>query len=320
MTSDLAGARGGLETAAGPVDIYRLGWLADRGIGDIAALPAHRADPPREPPAPRGHARRERRGRGRPGGLAGPAADVAFMPGRVLMQDFTGVPAVVDLAAMRSAMAREGGDPARVNPLDPGRPRDRPQRPGGSVPHARGVRAQHRVRVPAQRRAVRPAALGTAGLRRAARRAAGRRHLPSGEPRAPRAGRGGPRRRGLPRHPGGHRFPHHDGERPRRPGLGRRRDRGRGRDAGPADVPAPTGGGGRARHRRVARRHHGNRPRPHAHGDAPCPRRGGPVRRVLRRRALLAHHRRSRHAVQHVSRIRRDGRLTSRWTRRPCGT
>ncbi len=39
MTSDLAGARGGLETAAGPVDIYRLGWLADRGIGDVAALP-----------------------------------------------------------------------------------------------------------------------------------------------------------------------------------------------------------------------------------------------------------------------------------------
>ncbi|MFN2543380.1 MAG: aconitate hydratase AcnA [Actinomycetota bacterium] len=46
-------------------------------------------------------------------------ASIAFMPTRVLMQDFTGVPAVVDLAAMRSAMAREGGDPARVNPLVP---------------------------------------------------------------------------------------------------------------------------------------------------------------------------------------------------------
>ena len=44
-------------------------------------------------------------------------ANVAFMPSRVLMQDFTGVPAVVDLAAMRSATAREGGDPARVAPL-----------------------------------------------------------------------------------------------------------------------------------------------------------------------------------------------------------
>jgi aconitate hydratase len=41
------------------------------------------------------------------------------MPGRVLMQDFTGVPAVVDLAAMRSAVERAGGDPDRVNPLVP---------------------------------------------------------------------------------------------------------------------------------------------------------------------------------------------------------
>ena len=44
-------------------------------------------------------------------------ANVAFMPTRVLMQDFTGVPAVVDLAAMRSAMARAGGDPSKVDPL-----------------------------------------------------------------------------------------------------------------------------------------------------------------------------------------------------------
>ncbi|MGE0159827.1 MAG: aconitate hydratase AcnA [Dehalococcoidia bacterium] len=44
-------------------------------------------------------------------------ASIAFMPARVLMQDFTGVPAVVDLAAMRSAVARSGGDVARVNPF-----------------------------------------------------------------------------------------------------------------------------------------------------------------------------------------------------------
>src|SRR5579872_3920583 len=42
-----------------------------------------------------------------------------FLPGRVLMQDLTGVPAVVDLAAMREAMAKLGGDPRRVNPLAP---------------------------------------------------------------------------------------------------------------------------------------------------------------------------------------------------------
>ncbi len=43
--------------------------------------------------------------------------EVAFKPARVLMQDFTGVPAVVDLAAMRDAMKQLGGDPARINPL-----------------------------------------------------------------------------------------------------------------------------------------------------------------------------------------------------------
>ncbi len=45
--------------------------------------------------------------------------DIAFMPGRVILQDFTGVPAVVDLAAMRSAMARVGGDPRKINPQVP---------------------------------------------------------------------------------------------------------------------------------------------------------------------------------------------------------
>ena len=43
--------------------------------------------------------------------------EVPFMPGRVVLQDFTGVPAVVDLAAMRDAMVRMGGDPAKINPL-----------------------------------------------------------------------------------------------------------------------------------------------------------------------------------------------------------
>src|ERR1017187_577946 len=43
--------------------------------------------------------------------------EIAFTPARVLMQDLTGVPAVVDLAAMRHAMAQMGGDPARINPL-----------------------------------------------------------------------------------------------------------------------------------------------------------------------------------------------------------
>ena len=50
---------------------------------------------------------------------AEPAVEIAFRPARVLMQDFTGVPAVVDLAAMRDAMQQLGGDPDRINPLQP---------------------------------------------------------------------------------------------------------------------------------------------------------------------------------------------------------
>ncbi len=50
---------------------------------------------------------------------AKPSSEVAFTPARVVMQDFTGVPAIVDLAAMRDAMEKLGGDPAKINPLSP---------------------------------------------------------------------------------------------------------------------------------------------------------------------------------------------------------
>src|SRR5947207_5180628 len=50
---------------------------------------------------------------------AEPSEEIAFTPARVVMQDFTGVPAVVDLAAMRDAMADLGGDPGKINPLVP---------------------------------------------------------------------------------------------------------------------------------------------------------------------------------------------------------
>ena len=119
MTDHTDGARGRLETAAGTVSYARLAWIADEGLGDPARLPhtvrillenllrrAGTRDVADEDVA----------------ALAawpGPARDIAFMPARVLMQDFTGVPAVVDLAAMRSAVERAGGDPASVNPLVP---------------------------------------------------------------------------------------------------------------------------------------------------------------------------------------------------------
>ena len=50
---------------------------------------------------------------------AEPSKEIAFTPARVLMQDFTGVPAIVDLAAMRDAIREMGGDPAKINPLVP---------------------------------------------------------------------------------------------------------------------------------------------------------------------------------------------------------
>ena len=45
--------------------------------------------------------------------------EIPFIPSRIVLQDFTGVPAVVDLAAMRATMQRAGGDPERINPLVP---------------------------------------------------------------------------------------------------------------------------------------------------------------------------------------------------------
>ncbi|HXH96036.1 MAG TPA: aconitate hydratase AcnA [Gaiellaceae bacterium] len=50
---------------------------------------------------------------------AEPSREISFMPARVLLQDFTGVPAIVDLAAMRDAMREQGGDPEAINPLIP---------------------------------------------------------------------------------------------------------------------------------------------------------------------------------------------------------
>ncbi|POA39671.1 aconitate hydratase, partial [Pseudomonas sp. MPR-ANC1] len=50
---------------------------------------------------------------------ATPSHEIAFTPARVIMQDFTGVPCVVDLAAMREAIVRLGGNAKRVNPLAP---------------------------------------------------------------------------------------------------------------------------------------------------------------------------------------------------------
>ncbi|RIK46644.1 MAG: aconitate hydratase [Chloroflexi bacterium] len=113
-------ARATLEYAGGTVSYYRLDALS--GYGDIARLPltvkillenvlrncgqesfypSHVEALARWTPGTQGH------------------TELPYLPARVLLQDLTGVPAIVDLAAMRSAMQRLGGDPTKINPLLP---------------------------------------------------------------------------------------------------------------------------------------------------------------------------------------------------------
>jgi aconitate hydratase len=115
---DPFGARASL--GSGLPDVYRLDALADRI--DLATIPVTvkilLENVLRQ--AGRGVVRPEdveTLAAWRPGSAA--EAEIPFMPARVVLQDFTGVPAVVDLAVMRDAMADLGGDPARVNPLVP---------------------------------------------------------------------------------------------------------------------------------------------------------------------------------------------------------
>ncbi|NLG42302.1 MAG: aconitate hydratase AcnA [Phycisphaerae bacterium] len=119
---DLFGARAGLRTRGGQVEIYRLSALERAGFGQLQHLPysirillesvlrnldglatleSHVRALAHWTPASTGQ------------------HDIPFMPARVVLQDFTGVPALVDLAAMRSAMDRAGGDPRQINPQIP---------------------------------------------------------------------------------------------------------------------------------------------------------------------------------------------------------
>jgi aconitate hydratase len=114
------GARAELNYAGGNVDIYRLSALSD--IGDVDRLPI----------TVKILLENVLRNCGQEGFLpehvetlarwkAGQHVDaeLPYLPARVLLQDYTGVPVIVDLAAMRSAMQRMGGDPSKVNPLLP---------------------------------------------------------------------------------------------------------------------------------------------------------------------------------------------------------
>ena len=204
---------------------------------------------------------------------ATPSLEIPFQPARVLMQDFTGVPAIVDLAAMRDAIDELGSDPAKINPLVPvDLVIDHSvQVDAFGNPRAFEINAERELR--AQPRALRVPALGTAGVRQLPRRPAGDRDLPPGQPRVPEPGRvllatTTASTQALSRHPRRHRLAHDDGQRPRRARLGRRRDRGRGGDARPADLDAAAAGRRLPARGRAARGGDGDRPRPHRHRDA----------------------------------------------------
>jgi aconitate hydratase len=117
---DPTGARATLQVGDDRYTVYRLAPLADRIDLDRAPITLKILLENVLRHAGRGIVTIddvERLAAWRPGVAA--EAEVPFMPARVVLQDFTGVPAVVDLAVMRDAMAELGGDPARVNPLVP---------------------------------------------------------------------------------------------------------------------------------------------------------------------------------------------------------
>src|SRR5580692_3757684 len=102
-------------------DYFRLATLEEKGVANVSRLPFStkvllenlvRCEDGRKVRA--GDIDYVSRGVGGPN-----PKEINFMPARVLLQDFTGVPAVVDLAAMRDALAAMGSDPARANPLLP---------------------------------------------------------------------------------------------------------------------------------------------------------------------------------------------------------
>ncbi len=270
-----------LDTGTGPVDVFAI-----RGLGDVERLP-HTVRILLENLLRRAGSRDVSDEDVR--ALAAwpersPTADLAFMPARVLMQDFTGVPAVVDLAAIRSAVARAGGDPSKVNPLvDVDLVIDHSvQVDLFRSPEAYEANIEWEYRRNGERYAL--LRWAQQAFERCARGAAGGRDLPPGEPRAPRVGGHGARRGRVPRHARRHRLAHDDDQRARRPRLGGRRHRGRGGDARPADVPPAARRRRRPRARRASRRDDRHRPRADAHPDAPRARRRRQVRRVLRRR------------------------------------
>src|SRR5580693_5771249 len=119
---NLLGALGKLKTSGGEVNIFRLNKLTELGIGHLDKLPfsikvlleSCLRNTDNFEVSEDDVKRLASWNATAPGN-----AEVPFKPARVILQDFTGVPCVVDLAAMRAAMKRAGGNPQKINPLVP---------------------------------------------------------------------------------------------------------------------------------------------------------------------------------------------------------
>ena len=121
MANNSFNAAAKLRVGSAEYDYFRLAALEESGVGNVSRLPFSTKilleNLLRNEDGKRVHAddvSYVARGVGGPNGK-----EISFMPARVLLQDFTGVPCVVDLAAMRDALAALGADPAKANPLMP---------------------------------------------------------------------------------------------------------------------------------------------------------------------------------------------------------
>ncbi len=120
------GAEAGLGTAAGAVRYYRLSRLEELGLAAVEELPGsikillegalRHAE---EAPGGAGEPAADVEALAGWGAATPPGTSVAFRPGRMILQDFTGIPALLGVAAVRSAVQRAGGDPARVDLCTP---------------------------------------------------------------------------------------------------------------------------------------------------------------------------------------------------------
>ena len=192
MSTDPFNARTSLSVGDRNFTFYRLGALADAGIGDPGKLPysirvllescLRNLD---------GFVVTEAHVKALANYDATNVGDqeIPFKPGRVVLQDFTGVPAVVDFAALRAQMQRWNGDVSKVNPLI---------RADLVIDHsvqidaygtAQAMAHERQTRVRAQHRALPLPEVGPAGVRQLHRGAAGHRHRAPGQPRVPRGRR-----------------------------------------------------------------------------------------------------------------------------------